>query len=121
MNQTQILLNEELTREDCILATKIQENVRIQFFLTLSFLGIYKLIFLTDNKRTSSRRKKFNPIRYGFGNKIKRSSKHIDIKNDSIIIKIISVFKIILTQIPYCVNNPASKVSLIYINIQSRN
>lgn len=85
--------------------------MKIQFFLTLSLLGIYKLIFFTDNKRTSSRRKKFNPIRFGFGNKIKQSSKHIDIKNDSIIIKIISVFKIILPQISCCVNNPASKVS----------
>ncbi|CAH1737635.1 unnamed protein product [Aphis gossypii] len=68
MNQTQILLNEELTREDCILATKIQENI------TKELLQEEKNLIQSDMDLATK-------------------------LND----------QIILTQIPYCVNNPASK------------
>ncbi|XP_050058414.1 E3 ubiquitin-protein ligase RNF168-like isoform X2 [Aphis gossypii] len=68
INQTQILLNEELTREDCILATKIQENI------TKELLQEEKNLIQSDMDLATK-------------------------LND----------QIILTQIPYCVNNPASK------------
>ncbi|KAE9542977.1 hypothetical protein AGLY_002888 [Aphis glycines] len=70
MNQTQILLNEELTREDCILATKIQENI------TKELLQEEKNLIQSDMDLATK-------------------------LND----------QIILTQIPYYVNNPASKVT----------
>jgi len=46
----------------------------------------YKLFFI-DNQRTSPRRNNFNPIRFGFGDKITKSGEEIDLKNNIIFMK----------------------------------